>query len=86
MNENERVVALTTIDNPYDPVDQYDDWYAFDTQKGYCTDAYVARCLKTSDELPERLQEEDYERAIDEIISFDLLGMYKKVVKEGRGV
>ena len=33
MNENERIVALTTIDNPYDPVDQYDDWYAFDTQK-----------------------------------------------------
>jgi len=29
--------------------------------------------------------EDDYERAIDEIIQFDFTGMYVKVVKEGRG-
>lgn len=76
-----RQVALTTTDNPYDPIDQYDQWYAFDTQKGYCTDAYVARILKTSSEFSEEEQARDYENAIDEILSYNLTGNYKKVIK-----
>ena len=85
MPENgERVVALTTVDNPYNPIDEYDDWYAFDYQKGYCSDSYLARILHTSDELSEQQQQDDYERAIDEIISFNPR-LYKKVVKHGGG-
>lgn len=82
---NERIVALTTVDNPYNPIDEYDDWYAFDYQKGYCSDAYLARIIHTSDELSEQQQQDDYERAIDEIISFNPR-LYKKIVKEGGGV
>ena len=48
-----REVALTTTDNPYDPFDQYDQWYNFDTTAGYCTDSYIARVMKSSSELPE---------------------------------
>lgn len=81
---DERIVALTTVDNPYDPIDQYDDWFAFDYQKGYCSDSYLARILHTSEELSEEQQKEDYERAINEIISFNPQ-LYKKVVKEGGG-
>ena len=77
-----REVALTTTDNPYDPFDQYDDWYAFDTQHGYCTDAYVARVLKTSSELPDAEQASDYENAINEILNYNLTGNYKKIVRE----
>ena len=77
-----RQVALTTTDNPYDPIDQYDDWYAFDTQKGYCTDAYIMRIMKSSDDLPEEEQNADYENAINEILSYNLTGNYKKVVKD----
>lgn len=77
-----RQVALTTTDNPYDPIDQYDQWYAFDTQKGYCTDAYIARVMKTSDDLPEEEQERDFENAINEILFYNLTGNYKKVVKD----
>lgn len=77
-----RQVALTTEDNPYDPIDQYDLWYAFDTQMGYCTDAYIARVLKTSDELPEEEQERDFENAINEILFYNLTGNYKKIVKD----
>ena len=77
-----REVALTTIDNPYDPFDQYDEWYAFDTQMGYCTDAYIARILKTSNEFSEEEQRRDYEAAINEILSYNLTGNYKKVVRE----
>ena len=77
-----RQVALTTTDNPYDPIDQYDDWSAFDMQMGYNTDAYIARVLKTSSELSEEEQNRDYEAAINEILSYNLTGNYKKIVKE----
>ena len=39
--------ALTTFDNPYDPFDQFDQWYMFDTDKGYNSAAYLARIAKT---------------------------------------
>lgn len=32
-------VMLTTEDNPFDPFTQYDEWYAFDYEKGYHTPA-----------------------------------------------
>lgn len=77
-----RQVALTTTDNPFDPFDQYDQWQAYDMQMGYNTDAYVARVLKTSSELSEEEQNRDYEAAINEIISYNLTGNYKKIVRE----
>ena len=77
-----REVALTTTDNPYDPFDQYDQWYNFDTNAGYCTDAYIARVMKSSSELPETEQASDYENAINEILHYNLTGNYKKIVRE----
>ena len=50
------VAMLTTIDNPFDPFDQFDEWYAFDTQKGYYSCDYVARLAYTSPELSEYFQ------------------------------
>ena len=38
-------VMLTTIDNPYDPFSQFDDWLAFDEGKGYFTCEYLARMV-----------------------------------------
>ena len=35
--------ALTTFDNPYDPFEQFSDWFLFDMEKGYNTCAYLAR-------------------------------------------
>ena len=34
-----RDVALTTADNPFDPLDQYDEWLAYDLAQGYNTNA-----------------------------------------------
>lgn len=77
----ERIVALTTTDNPFDPIDEYDKWFAFDVQNGYCTDSYVARIIKTSSEFSDEEQKAAYEDAINEILSYNLTGNYKKVVK-----
>ena len=76
------VSMLTTTDNPYDPFSQFDDWYAFDEQKGYHTCGYLARICKSSEDFSEEAEKEAIEDAIDEIVSFDVLGIYKKVQKD----
>ena len=71
--------ALTTIDNPYDPFTQFDVWFQFDEDKGYHSCAYLARIARTSDQLSGAENEQEIERAIDDIIKYNPLGIYKKV-------
>lgn len=77
-----REVAITTIDNPFDPLDEFDDWLAYDNSKGYGTCAYLDRVARTSEALPEETNDAEIERAIDEIIENDFMNIYKKVVHE----
>lgn len=77
-----RAVMLTTEDNPYDPFDDFDSWYAYDERKGYHTCSYLARVATISDELDDNTNQRSIEEAIDEILKFNLLGNYKKLVKE----
>lgn len=72
-------VALTTIDNPYDPFTQFDEWYSFDTGKGYNTCGYLARIARTSEDLSDFDNDLETRRAIDEIVSMNILGIYRKV-------
>ena len=73
--------ALTTIDNPYSPFDEFNDWFLFDVQKGYNSCSYLARIAKTSNALSDKQNDEEIERAIDEIVLNDIFGIYKKVCK-----
>ena len=73
---------LTTEDNPYDPFVQFDDWFAFDRQKGYNTCEYLGALSYTSPELSAVDQQLSVEEAIDSIIDFGLLPNYKKVVRD----
>lgn len=82
MNATIKSVALTTTDNPFDPFTQFNEWYAFDTQKGYNTCAYLGRIGLTSPDLSDADQMEAVEQAIDEIVSMNLLGKYKKVYQK----
>lgn len=77
----ENVCALTTIDNPFDPFDQFSQWFLFDTEKGYDSCSYLARIAQTSDEMSEQEYNHEVERAIDEIVTVNPLGIYKKVVR-----
>lgn len=79
--------ALTTFDNPYDPFDQFDAWYNFDLDrsrihqtKDCCS--FLARIARTSDQLTEEENDQEIERAIDEIIKYDFMNIYKKFTKE----
>lgn len=73
---------LTTFDNPFDPFEQFTNWFLFDVEKGYNTCSYLARIAKTSDDFTEQEVNEEIERAIDEIIKYDFLNIYKKVRKQ----
>ena len=72
-------VAITTIDNPYDPIDDFMNWYMSDVEKGYNSCSYLARIAKTSEQFTDLENEEEIERAIDEIIKYDFMNMYVKI-------
>jgi hypothetical protein len=72
-------IALTTVDNPFDVFTQFDEWDAWDREHGYHTCAFLARVVRTSDELSITDQDLALEYGIDDIIKEDVLGLYKKV-------
>lgn len=73
--------ALTTIDNPFNPFEQFVPWFLFDEEKGYHSCAYLGRIARTSDQLTDTENDLEVERAIDEIIKYDFMNIYKKVVQ-----
>ena len=73
---------LTTTDNPYDPFDDYDNWYDYDSGKGYNTPGLLARITVTSDELSEPDQYLAIDQAIDEIVLENVSGIFKKVSRD----
>ena len=77
-----RVVALSTKDNPFNPITQFDDWYRFDMDKGYSSCSYLARITNSSESNNEASNVDDVESAIDEIIKYDPFDHYIKVVEE----
>lgn len=72
-------VRLTTVDNPYDPFEQFTSWFLFDEEKGYHSVSYLGRIARTSDELSDEENNREEERAIDEIIKYDFRNIYRKV-------
>lgn len=73
---------LTTFDNPFDPFEQFTSWYMFDVEKGYNSSSRLARIAKLSDEMSEVEKFQEIERAIDEIIKYDFMNVYKKVKRQ----
>jgi len=76
---NDTEYMLTTTDNPFDPFTQFDEWLNFDSAAGYHTPSLLARITKSSDELSEADQHVSILNAIDEIVTENVLGIYKKV-------
>ncbi len=73
---------LTTMDNPYDPFEQFDLWFQFDVDKGYNTCSYLARIANISEDMTQKEENEEIERAIDEIIFYDFTNRYKKTFRK----
>lgn len=74
---------LTTIDNPFNPFEDFDSWFLFDVEKGYYSCSLLARITNNANDLTELEEKKDIERAIDEIIKYDPTNMYTKISKDG---
>ena len=75
---------ITTVDNPYDPRTQFDEWYAYDRDRARlhnCPDtcSLLARLANTSPTLSDELNSQIIEDAIDDIIKYDPEKSYKKI-------
>ena len=73
---------LSTVDNPYSPFDQFEEWYKFDMIHGYNSCGLLARISFTSDSLPENLNQLELDRAIREIVDVNINGMFCLVTKD----
>jgi hypothetical protein len=72
---------LTTIDNPYNPFEQFTSWYSFDVEHHYNTCSLIARLSNVSDDMSQDEIDIEVERVIDEIIKQDFLNIYKKITR-----
>ena len=73
---------LSTIDNPYNPFEQFASWLRYDKDFGYNCCERVDRIAQVFDDMSELEVDAEIERAIDEIIKYDFLGVYVKVTPE----
>lgn len=79
---NEREVMLTTVDNPWNPFTNFDEWYAYDISHGHRSCALLARFARTSNELSDADNLIAINLAIDEILKFDFEKKFKRVYRE----
>ena len=84
---NMEEVRITTVDNPFNPFTDWDDWYFYDLTQGYHTCERLASIAKTSNQLSDSENNEEINDAIDELIRFGAISKkgeiieYKKVFK-----
>lgn len=77
-----REARITTVDNPYDPFTQWDEWLAYDMAKGHFTFALLGRIARLASGLSPDDNTQATEDAIDEIIEMGPKGFYKKVFRD----
>lgn len=84
MNEHiiETDYRLTTLDNPYDPFEDFTSWFMYDVEKGYNTCGYLDRVSNVTEDMSQKEASKEIERAIDEIIELNPLNIYKKVRRQ----
>lgn len=62
-------IMLSTSDNPFNPITNFDEWLQYDEVKGYRCCSLVDRLAQTSEELSEADNDAILEEAIDRIVS-----------------
>lgn len=75
----DRTYMLSTLDNPFDPFDDFTSWYMFDCEKGHNTSSRLARIANLNDEMTQKEREEEMDRAMDIIVKYDLEEKYVKI-------
>lgn len=80
MSKNTKSMWLTTVDNPFNPFLQWDDWYAYDMMMGYDTCGLIMRYAPCSEEnFTEKENEEQIQYACNRILDYYKDEFYKLV-------
>lgn len=72
-------MMLTTIDNPFNPKTEYDEWREWDKDNGYNTGEFLARLIdseKTFDIDDELLLSQRLTEVMYEVLEHDVLNVY----------
>ena len=73
------IFMLSTVDNPFNPFDDFTSWHMFDCEKGHNTSSRIARIANIDPEMTQKEVEEEQMRAMDLIFRHDFEDKYIKV-------
>lgn len=82
MSETVKEVMLSTSDNPFNPFNQFKEWYAFDLSHGYNTLGYLAAVAETDESQFDRENLYEWYKAIYDAYNLNLTGNRILVEKE----
>jgi len=74
-------IALTFEGNPFSPITDFGEWYAFDPVKAAKCCSMRAALTAESSESPPNEQDAAREAAIDEICRENVTGYFKKYIE-----
>ena len=77
-----RICALTTKDNPYDYFKNPDEWASYEVFTGSRVYNMLGRFVYNSSDISYEQHAREIERAIDDIIKHDPIGIFVKVTTE----
>lgn len=70
---------LTTVDNPFNPFDDFDSWFMFDIEKGYNTCGRLMRLAVITEDMSDKEVSDEVDRAMNRLIQADPLDIFKKI-------
>jgi len=78
---------VTTIDNPFDPFVQWNEWLAYDQHKQYYTCEFIAKLAQVSPDDDETEKENKLQTAIEFLLDYSPIHLlvYPKINDGGEG-
>lgn len=77
-----RQTMITTSDNPFDPFDDFVNWFKFDHSKQYFTSELLARVVVGTNELSASDEHRMIEEGIDTLMRINPWGNFVKLIRE----
>lgn len=74
-------LMLTTLDNPYNPHNEFKKWYQWDVEQRYNTSEYIARLANYQNDDSDEALASKYSLAVMEILMNDNYNVYR-LIKE----
>lgn len=83
-----REVMITTQDNPYNPFDEFSEWWHYDVMHHYNTSMRLASIVTTSEAFSDEENMSNIEKGIDELIKYGAINTkgekiaYVKIIRD----